>query len=115
MAQIVILSAGIAFAPPHPISKPMKSPKGTPIFPIPPRTRMPSGIMGRELARSIIDMINTVSDKPTRSASLASMGAACIASSGAGIFNGTAVSMTMFPIIPDYKKYPNYGMDIDLI
>lgn len=109
-----IFAVGIAFAPPHPISKPMKSPKGTPIFPTPPRTGMPSGVMGREVAKSIIDMIQTGSDKPTHSASLASMGAACIASSGAGILNGTAVSMTMFPIIPDYAKYPNYGRDIDL-
>ena len=41
------------------------------------------------------------------------MGAACIASSGAGIFDGTAVSMTMYPIIPDYEKYPSYGRDLN--
>jgi sulfide:quinone oxidoreductase len=108
-----IFAVGIAFAPPHAISKPMKSPKGTPIFPTPPRTGMPSGVMGREVARSITDMIRTGSDKPTRSASMSSMGAACIASAGAGLFDGTAVSMTMFPIIPDYEKYPTYGRDIN--
>lgn len=108
-----IFAVGIAFAPPHPISKPMKSPKGTPIFPTPPRTGMPSGVMGREVAKSIIDMIHGA-EKPTRSASLSKMGAACIASAGASLFSGSAVSMTIYPIVPDYKKYPIYGRDLDL-
>lgn len=38
-----IFATGIAFAPPHQISKPMKSPNGTLITPSPPRTGMPSG------------------------------------------------------------------------
>jgi sulfide:quinone oxidoreductase len=42
-----IYAAGIAFAPPHPISKPMKSPNGTMISPAPPRTGMPSGVIGK--------------------------------------------------------------------
>ncbi|HMV78276.1 MAG TPA: NAD(P)/FAD-dependent oxidoreductase [Leptospiraceae bacterium] len=108
-----IFAIGIAFAPPHAISKPMKSPKGTPIFPAPPRTGMPSGVMGREAAKSILDMINGA-EKPTRTASLARMGAACIASAGASLFGGSAVSMTMYPIVPDYKKFPLYGRDLDL-
>jgi sulfide:quinone oxidoreductase len=108
-----IFAVGIAFAPPHAISKPMKSPKGTPIFPTPPRTGMPSGVMGREVARSVVEMIKQGTDKPTRKASLANMGAACIASSGAGLFDGTAVSMTMYPIVPNFEKYPNYGRDIN--
>jgi sulfide:quinone oxidoreductase len=41
------------------------------------------------------------------------MGAACIASAGAGLFRGTAVSMTLFPIVPDFKKYPDTGRDLD--
>ncbi len=40
-------AAGIAFAPPHPMSKPMTSKNGNPIYPTPPRTGMPSGVMGR--------------------------------------------------------------------
>lgn len=108
-----LFAVGIAFAPPHAISKPMKSPKGTPIFPTPPRTGMPSGVMGREVAKSIIDMIQGAT-KPTRSASLAKMGAACIASAGASLFGGSAVSMTIYPIVPDFKKYPIYGRDLDL-
>ena len=53
-----IFAVGIAFAPPHAISKPMTSPNGTPIFPTPPRTGMPSGVMARQVAYNIVDMIN---------------------------------------------------------
>ncbi|KAF0139332.1 MAG: sqrD [Stygiobacter sp.] len=43
---------------------------------------------------------------------MANMGAACIASAGANFLKGTAVSMTMYPIIPDFKKYPDTGRDL---
>jgi sulfide:quinone oxidoreductase len=107
-----IFAAGIAFAPPHPISKPLKSPRGTPIFPTPPRTGMPSGVMARQIAFNIADIINGKAEKPLREASMAHMGAACIASAGANFFKGTAVSMTMYPIIPDFEKYPNTGRSL---
>jgi sulfide:quinone oxidoreductase len=107
-----IFAVGIAFAPPHPISRPMTSPKGTPIFPTPPRTGMPSGIMARQVAYNIVDMMEGRASVPTRTASLARMGAACIASAGANLFNGTAVSMTMYPIVPDFKTYPDTGRDL---
>jgi len=107
-----VFAVGIAFAPPHAISKPMTSPKGTPIFPTPPRTGMPTGVMAREVAFNIVDMINGNATAPTRQASLAHMGAACIASAGAGLFRGTAVSMTLFPIVPDFRKYPDTGRDL---
>lgn len=70
---------------------------------------MPSGVMARQAAFNIADMINGKSTKPTRKASFANMGAGCIASTGAGFFNGTAVSMTMYPIVPDFNKYPEAG------
>lgn len=107
-----IFAVGIAFAPPHFMSKPMKSPNGTPINPTPPRTGMPSAMMGKAVARSICDMIQGKSDKPTHTASMAQMGAACVASAGKGIFKGTAVSMTVFPIVPDFDKYPGVGRDL---
>lgn len=107
-----IFAIGIAFAPPHAISKPRVSKNGTPIAPAPPRTGMPSAIMGRIVADSIADMIEGRSVEPTRAASMAEIGAACVASAGAHIFNGSAVSMTMYPIIPDYKKYPLVGRDM---
>ncbi len=106
-----IFAAGIAFAPPHIISKPMSSPNGTPINPTPPRTGMPSAMMGKAVAASIRDMINGAPE-PTHTASMAEMGAACVASAGKGLFNGTAAAMTVFPIIPDFEKYPGTGRDI---
>ena len=107
-----IFAIGIAFAPPHFISKPMQSPNGTAINPTPPRTGMPSAMMGKAVANSICDMIKGISDKPTHTASMAEMGAACVASTGKGFLNGTAVSMTMYPIVPDFDKY-EYGRDLN--
>ena len=108
-----LFAAGIAFAPPHPISIPHTSPNGTVIAPAPPRTGMPSATIGKAVARSIVDMING-SRTPTHTASMAEMGAACVASAGANPFTGTAASMTVFPIVPDYERYPEYGRDLDL-
>ena len=104
-----IFAVGIAFAPPHAISMPAKSTNGNPISPTPPRTGMPSGVMGREVAFNIVDMMKGDAEKPVRHASMSDMGAACIASAGAGALKGTAVSMTMYPIIPDFETYPDTG------
>lgn len=108
-----IFAVGIAFAPPHMISKPMQSANGTPINPTAPRTGMPSAAMAMAVAKSIGDMINGA-EKPTHTASMAEMGAACVASTGSHIFKGTAATMTVFPVVPDFEKYPDYGRDIDL-
>jgi sulfide:quinone oxidoreductase len=107
-----LFGIGIAFAPPHAISQPRVSTNGTVISPAPPRTGMPSGIMGREVAHSIADMIKGVSNTPTHPASMAKMGAACIASAGAGLRNGTAAAMTMYPVVPDYVRYPKHGRSL---
>ena len=40
---------------------------------------------------------------------MGNMGAACIASSGYGILKGKGISITTYPIVPDYIKYPNSG------
>ncbi len=108
-----IFACGIAFAPPHTISKPMSSPNGTPINPTPPRTGMPSGIMGKTVAHSICDRILKGKDAPLHEASMAEMGAACVASAGKGIFDGTAAAMTIYPVVPDFEKYPGTGRDTD--
>ena len=107
-----IFAAGIAFAPPHAISRQHTSPDGTVIAPAPPRTGMPSAEIGKAVARSIADMIGGA-PRPTHSASMAEMGAACVASAGANPFTGTAASMTMYPIVPDFGRYPLYGRDLD--
>ena len=108
-----MFAVGIAFAPPHLISKPMKSPNGTPINPTPPRTGMPSAMMGKAVAQSLKDIILGGATEPTHTARMSEIGAACVASAGKGIFSGTAAAMTMYPIIPDYDKYPDYGRDLN--
>ncbi len=104
-----IFAPGIAFAPPHSISKPRKSKNGTDIFPSPPRTGMPSGITARLVADNIIDSIKLGKESLHHKGSMGNMGAACIASAGYGITKGSGVSITTFPIVPDYKKYPETG------
>jgi len=109
-----IFAAGIAFAPPHIISKPMKSPNGTPINPTPPRTGMPSGIIGKAVAESVTSMIKDGPESAhIHEASMAEMGAACVASAGKGIFDGQAAAMTVYPVVPDFEKYPGTGRDTD--
>lgn len=107
-----IFAAGIAFAPPHAISRPHTSTNGTVIAPAPPRTGMPSAMIGKAVARSVVDMIRGA-DSPTHTASMAEMGAACVASAGSNPFTGTAASMTVFPVVPDFERYPDYGRDLD--
>jgi len=107
-----IYAPGIAFAPPHPISKPMKSPNGTPIFPTPPRTGMPAGVMGKIVALNIVERIKG-KDEHRHRASMSKMGAACIVSAGYGSVDGLGASMTVFPVVPDWEKYPEWGRDID--
>ena len=106
-----IFAAGIACAPPHAISKPMTNRNGLAIFPTPPRTGMPSGIMGKIVALNIAERILTGSKELKHKASMGKMGAACIISSGYGLRDGMAATMTVFPIVPDYEKYPQWGRD----
>ena len=101
-----IFAPGIAFAPPHAISKPRVSKNGTSISPAPPRTGMPSGITAKLVADNIIVAINGKKDLYHKG-SLGNMGAACIASAGYGMTKGSGVSITTYPIVPDYNKYPD--------
>jgi len=104
-----VFGVGIAFAPPHQISRPRTSPHGTVIAPAPPRTGMPSGVMGKTVAMTIVDRVRRGNATPARHASMATMGAACVASSGTGLRRGTAAAMTMYPVVPDYATYPETG------
>jgi sulfide:quinone oxidoreductase len=108
-----IFAIGIAFAPPHPISKVMKSPSGLQISPTPPRTGMPSATIGKAVAENIRDLLNGATTL-SHTASMGEMGAACVASTGMDLFKGTAATMTVFPVVPDYETYPEYGRDMDL-
>jgi sulfide:quinone oxidoreductase len=108
-----VFGIGIAFAPPHAISRPYKTPGGTPVAPAPPRTGMPAGIQGRAVAMTIASRVRRGDPTvPARTASMANMGAACIASIGAGLRHGAAATITMSPIIPDYEHYPGVGRDV---
>ncbi len=109
-----IFAPGIAFAPPHTISRPRKSASGREIFPAPPRTGMPSGIMGRLVAENVVRLINEGPDAHLHGVSMGRIGAACIASSGYGLKSGSAITITMFPIVPDYRRYPDtQGRDLN--
>jgi len=105
-------ASGIAFAPPHAMSKPMQSPNGTKIFPTPPRTGMPSGVIGRVVAENVAHRIKTGKNDHPHKASMAKMGAACIVSAGYGLIKGQAAVMTVNPIVQDWEKYPKWGRNI---
>jgi sulfide:quinone oxidoreductase len=36
-----------------------------------------------------------------------------VASAGAHLLTGTAASMTVYPIVPDFERYPRYGRDLN--
>lgn len=109
-----VFAVGIAFAPPHQLSRPRKNKNGTLIAPAPPRTGMPSGIMGRAVALSIADRIQHGNAARLHRASMGRMGAACVASAGASVLSGSAASMTMYPVVPDYERFPEHGRDLNL-
>ncbi len=107
-----LFGIGIAFAPPHAISRPYATPSGVAVAPAPPRTGMPSGVQGRAVAETIARRIERGDPSaPARTASMASMGAACIASIGTGMRRGEAATITMSPIVPDLERHPDGGRD----
>jgi sulfide:quinone oxidoreductase len=106
-----IFAAGIAFAPPGPISKPFTNKNNLMITAAPPRTGMISGIIGRVVALNIIDMI--IKGEMPHQERMTEMVAACIASMGDSLWDGSAVVIVMQPVVPDRKKYHNdYGRDL---
>ncbi len=107
-----VYAVGIAFAPPHPLSKGKKSNAGTAIVATAPRTGMASGIMGRTAAYNVADQIG--GREPTHHARMSEMPAACIASMGQSLWNGSAASIVMVPVARDFERYPTYGRDLNL-
>ncbi len=102
-----IFAAGIAFAPPGPISVPHTTPNGTKIAAAPPRTGMVSGIIGRIVALNIVDLIEK--GRMTHSERMTEMYAACIASMGDSLWDGSAATIMIYPVVPDFRRYPNEG------
>ena len=107
-----VYAIGIAFAPPHQISIPRTNPNGTLIAPAPPRTGMPSATMGRVVARNIANII-LENNEPMKTCSMAELGAACVASAGNDFFHGSAASIVMSPIVPNFEAYPRTGRNDD--
>ncbi len=106
-----IFGAGIAFAPPGPISKPFTNKNNLAIAPAPPRTGMVSGVIGRVVALNIVDLIQK--GEMTHSERMTEMVAACIASMGDSLWDGNAVVIVMQPVVPDRKTYKNeHGRDL---
>ncbi len=108
-----IFASGIAFAPPHAISKPRKSKNDNPIFPAPPRTGMPSAVTGKIIAQNITEWIKSGQPKLKHRASMAKMGAACVISAGYGMSKGAAAALTVHPIVQDWDRFPDWGRNIN--
>lgn len=100
-----IFAAGIAFAPPGPISMPHTTPNNYAISAAPPRTGMVSGIIGRIVALNIIDLIQH--GRMTHHERMSEMVAACIASLDASLWDGAAATILLHPVVPDPRRYPN--------
>ena len=73
---------------------------------------MPSAVMGHATAMNIAEWI--LEGKPSfrHKASMAEIASICVVSIGYGV-RGVAGSMSVYPTIPDYKKYPDFGRDIN--
>ncbi|MDY2940792.1 MAG: FAD-dependent oxidoreductase [Varibaculum sp.] len=99
-----MFAAGIAFAPPHQITRPYTNPNGTAIAPAPPRTGMPSGTIAAQVAKSVADLLKNPHAK-LHEASMAELGSACVASTGNNLFSGSAASILMYPIVPNPEKF----------
>jgi sulfide:quinone oxidoreductase len=69
--------------------------------------------MGKVVAENIAESIKAGKLINPHEASMGKMGAACIVSAGYGITDGSAATMTVYPVVPDYDKYPEWGRDID--
>jgi sulfide:quinone oxidoreductase len=100
-----IFAAGIAFAPPGSISVPHITPNGTIITATPPRTGMVSGIIGRLVAKNIIGLLKE--NKISYQERMTEMFTACIASTGNSLWSGSAVSVIVYPVVPNYIRFPN--------
>lgn len=108
-----IFAAGIAFAPPGPISVPSISPHGTPIVATVPRTGMVAGIIGRIVALNIVDLVKR--GRMTHRERMSEMFATCIASMGDSLWDGEAVVVNIYPVVPDRMRYPNEtGRDLSI-
>ncbi len=104
-----VFAAGIAFDAATCRLPSAAHPQGNARRPAVPRTGMTAGIVGRTVAFSIADRI--LHGPPAARGPFATMGAACVASAGTGLLRGTAATITMYPLVPDYEQY-EFGRDL---
>jgi sulfide:quinone oxidoreductase len=72
---------------------------------------MVSGIIGRVVARNVIDLIER--GTMTHGERMTEMYAACIASMGDSLWDGSAAVIMIYPVVPDHTRYPNeHGRDL---
>lgn len=112
-----LFAAGIAFAPPHPVSEPSgTAPSGTPIHAAPPRTGMIACIIGKLLADNIAHMVKTGNTEAKQRISMSAMPAVCVASQRKSLWDGSAIMVALYPVVPDYAKYgrANGGRDMSV-
>ena len=107
-----IWAVGIAFAPPHQISRPRKSANGTVIAPSPPRTGMPSGRHGED-GRDVHRRPDQEGRRRRRTTRrrwprwVRRAWRRWVRACGPG----SAAAMTMMPVVPDYQRYAT-GRDL---
>lgn len=112
-----MFAAGIAFAPPHPVSEPSgKGPSGTVIHAAPPRTGMIACIIGKLLAENISAMVKQGTTVPPKGISMSSMPAVCVASQRKSIVDGSAIMVALYPVVPNYETFgrENGGRDMSV-
>jgi sulfide:quinone oxidoreductase len=66
---------------------------------------MISSIIGRLVAMNIIDLVQN--GTMTHNERMTEMVAACIASLGDSLWDGSAATIVLYPVVPDLTKYPN--------
>ena len=66
---------------------------------------MVSGIIGRVVAKNVIDLVKK--GRMTHSERMTEMAAACIASMGDSLWDGSAATIMIYPVVPDFRRYPN--------
>ena len=83
------------------------------ISPAPPRTGMPSAMIGKAVAHSIVDMLGGRNVPTHAGIDGGKWARPAWLPAGANPFRGTAASITVYPIVPDYERYPEFGRDTD--
>ena len=68
---------------------------------------MVSGIIGRLVALNIADKLQT--GHSPHSERMSEMAAACIASMGDSLWDGSAATILIHPVVPDHRTFPDSG------